>query len=329
MPPNTTDLLKELCGNFFQVTEDVIGVVISDSDGLVIASNTNPDPNITTQMDDEVVASINSLVEPVLNKIRSESSFKKFGTAQFDAEKYRFINIAAGTWTVTIVLTNLGMVDGVFPYAYILSEKIYRLLDGKDSVQIQIPRLSGLTGTLTKIPIDSKFSFKFILSGGDEVGKTSLVKKFVEGQFNDDYRATIGLNVLTHSYHFLDFEIKLTIFDLAGQQYFKRVRQAYYEGASAAFIVFDLTRENTFNEVRKWKQEMDTRVGNIPFCIIGNKADLTDQRKISFEQGMVLAEELGTSYMETSALTGQNVEDAFALIAYKKLSMLEEQAQSG
>jgi small GTP-binding protein len=326
--PSKTELLTELCSNFFNAAPDIVAVVISDADGLIIHSQANPDPEQNVAVDDELLAGIVALVEPVLQKLRDQYSFKKFGTATFDAERYRLLNIAAGIWTVTYVVNLLGSVDAVYPYAYIAGEKIFRILDGRDRVQTSVPKLTGLSGTLENLPADAQYTLKFILTGGDAVGKTSIVKKFVEGAFHEDYRATIGLNVLTHSYNFLGYSIKLTIFDLAGQQYFKRVRQGYYEGSSAAFIVFDLTRRNTFEEVKIWKAEMDKHVGLIPFCIIGNKSDLGDQRQVSFEEAVKMAEELGTSYMETSALTGSNVEDAFALIAYKILSMQEDQNRS-
>ena len=172
-------------------------------------------------------------------------------------------------YMITYVLSNLGSADATYPYAYLASEKIYRILEGDLTVEPQIPALTGIHGGLDRLSPDSSFTFKLILTGGDAVGKTSLVKRFVEGAFQEDYRATIGLNVLVHSFKYLQYEIKLSLFDMAGQSYFKRVRQNYYEGTHAALIVFDLTRKETIAQVRQWKAELDRHVPNIPLCLLG------------------------------------------------------------
>jgi small GTP-binding protein len=302
-----------------------MAIIIADMDGLIIHNQPNLNLESKSEIDHETVASIIALAEPIIKRMRTEFAQKKFGTAAFDVESFRFINIFAESYLIIFIISNLASVDAIYPYSYLAVEKIYRILEDSDSVDPTIPQLSGVVGKIENIPSNAKFHFKYILGGAEAVGKTSLVYKFVEHVFAHDYRSTIGLNTLTHTYHFLGFEIQLTIFDLGGQSFFKRVRQKYYEGTHAIFIIFDLTRRSTFDEIKLWKIEMDRKVPNIPCCIIGNKSDLTDQRQVQFEEAMLLAEQLGASYMETSALTGANVEDAFALIAYKVLKVYEDQ----
>ena len=87
------------------------------------------------------------------------------------------------------------------------------------------------------------YSFKFVIVGNHEVGKTSLIRQFVERKFSQDYRATIGLNIFAHNFDFQGNELLLQLWDIGAQQYFKRFRRIYYNGAEAAFIVFDITNK--------------------------------------------------------------------------------------
>ncbi|GAF91286.1 unnamed protein product, partial [marine sediment metagenome] len=143
----------------------------------------------------------------------------------------------------------------------------------------------------------------------------------VERKFSHDYRATIGLNIFAHNFDFQGNEINVQLWDIGAQQYFKRFRKIYYNGAEAAFIVFDITNRESFEKIKDWHKEINQLIEeiNIPIVIVGNKDDLAEQRVISTAEGEALAKSLsetGLSYIETSALTGSNVKDAFELIAY-------------
>jgi len=160
-----------------------------------------------------------------------------------------------------------------------------------------------------------------VIVGNHEVGKTSLIRQFVERKFSHDYRATIGLNIFAHNFDFQGNEITSQLWDIGAQQYFKRFRKIYYSGAEAAFIVFDITNRESFENIKVWYEELNQLIDekNIPIIIVGNKVDLSAQRVISSAEGDELAKSLsesGLSYIETSALSGEKVTDAFELIAY-------------
>jgi Ras-related protein Rab-1A len=131
-------------------------------------------------------------------------------------------------------------------------------------------------------------------------------------------------------------QLTLSLWDVGAQEYFKRFRKTYYVGAQAAFIVFDVCNRESFDNVKIWYKELDEFIGNkkIPITIVGNKVDLSDQRIVKFKNGVALVDELSKdysggdiSYIETSALTGENIEDAFSLIAYHYIMKSKEREE--
>jgi len=161
----------------------------------------------------------------------------------------------------------------------------------------------------------SSFKLKVLLTGAAAVGKTSLVQRFIKNRFQANYKLTVGVDILTKDVTFRDNEIAtLSIWDIGGRQRFEFIRSTFYKGAAGALLVFDLTREQTYTETRKWLTEIRQFAGeNIPFVLIGNKADLLEDvgRVIDQDEARSFAENEGSIYIETSAKTGENVEDAF------------------
>ncbi len=157
-----------------------------------------------------------------------------------------------------------------------------------------------------------KFTFKILLLGDGAVGKTALVHRFVHGKFNKAYLMTIGMDPYSR-YETLDGKkICYSLWDIAGQDRFKLMRGMFYRGAMGSLVTFDLTREETFNNVNNWVKEALSESPNQHFILVGNKNDLVDDRVITKEQGEAKAKEIGAiSYIETSALTGDNVGEAF------------------
>ena len=159
------------------------------------------------------------------------------------------------------------------------------------------------------------YKFKCLLIGAPAVGKTSLMHRFVDDVFSKNYAATIGAQFLTKSLKLSpdkenDDEAQLNLWDIAGQPRFLDLRTTFYRGTDGALIIFDLSRENTFEEISVWHSEMaQTLNREIPFILIGNKSDL--KRKVKANEAKKFAKERNSLYLETSAKTGKNVEDAF------------------
>jgi len=328
---NLTLLFKELCDNFFNVNKDVEAIIVSDIDGLIIFGEKREDIDI------EIISVLTSIVNPVLERIRDEFAFQQFGTASFDTKDHRLLFISVvNNATLSLVVDPSASLDKVTSYAYFLAEKIAQMLTTEksgDQIQLNIPnfeyeakRTDRLKNQIYQMRLDrgGKFRFKFIIIGQHEAGKTSIVRRFVDNKFSHDYRATIGLNILSHSIEFLGNAVKFSIWDIGAQKYFKRFRKTYYLGAQAAFIVFDLTNRDSYNVINEWFEEIDEFLNTeeLPIVIVGNKSDLKEQRVVDYQEGVRITNELSekgvatVSYIETSALTGENIADAFRLISY-------------
>ena len=124
----------------------------------------------------------------------------------------------------------------------------------------------------------SSFKLKVLLTGAAAVGKTSLVQRFIKNRFAANYKLTVGVDILTKDVNFRENEIAtLSIWDIGGQQRFEFIRSTFYKGAAGALLVFDLTREQTYIETRKWLTEIrQFSQADIPFVLIGNKVDLVE-----------------------------------------------------
>jgi len=161
----------------------------------------------------------------------------------------------------------------------------------------------------------SSFKLKVLLTGAAAVGKTSLVQRFIKNRFAANYKLTVGVDILTKDVEFTQGELAtLSIWDIGGQQRFEFIRSTFYKGAAGALLVFDLTREQTYIEVRKWLTEIRQFAGqDIPFVLIGNKYDLLEDvgEVIDRDEARALAEKEGSIYIETSAKTGINVDESF------------------
>jgi len=154
------------------------------------------------------------------------------------------------------------------------------------------------------------YNFKVILIGDGGVGKTSLIKRYVFNEFLTDYKATIGSNLYVKDLKIGNDEVKLTIWDIAGQQKWEIMRPVYYMGAHGVLAVYDVTNEESYNNlVTKWIDEL--KILNKPFktVTIGNKVDLGDK---DFAKEDELKNKFNSiAHVKTSAKEGDNVEKAF------------------
>ena len=338
-------LFNELLTKFLLMYEDVDALIVSDREGFIIAGQKR------ASIDMELVSVLTALINPILERMREEFAFKRFGSASFDTENNRlmFISIDENI-TLSIVLDTLSSIDEISPYAYFLAEKTAQIIYAgeNDVIQVTIPNFGAESANLKdserikdqiyQLRLDSGgiYKFKCIIVGDKAVGKSSIVRRFVENKFAFDYRSTLGLNVLAHSMAFYGNEVYFSLWDVGAQAYFARFRKTYYIGAQAAFIVFDVCQRNSFANVKVWFKELEAFLKriNIPIVIVGNKIDLADQRSVSYKEGIELAEELTKeiaeshfSYIETSALTGENIGDAFSLIAYHYIMKSKEREE--
>ena len=162
-------------------------------------------------------------------------------------------------------------------------------------------------------------SYKVLLLGDSTVGKTCFLLQYTERSFQAEHMSTIGLdyrlkNMILNN----GKKVKLQIWDTAGQDRFRSVTKTYYKGADGILLIYDVTNIQTYENVKNWisqiKQESSP---HIVIYIIGNKIDRSEDRKIQTEQGQKLADEFNLDFFETSAKTGENVNEAFESLVNK------------
>jgi len=160
--------------------------------------------------------------------------------------------------------------------------------------------------------------FKLVLLGESAVGKSSLVLRFVKGQFHEYQESTIGAAFLTQTVCFDDTTVKFEIWDTAGQERYHSLAPMYYRGSQAAIVVYDITNTDTFTRAKNWVKELHRQASaNIVIALAGNKADLGPKRMVDFDEANTYADENGLLFMETSAKTAMNVNELFLAIAKK------------
>ena len=157
------------------------------------------------------------------------------------------------------------------------------------------------------------YTLKIIVVGDPAVGKSSLIRRHADDKFEANYAPTIGTDFILKVVRLEDMEIICTIWDIGGHESFMNIRNVYYEGADSAVIVYDVTREETFKNVKKWYKDFTKTVGIIPTLILGNKVDL--ERQVKKEAGEKVALELHSIFYEVSAKTGEKVTTAFGHLA--------------
>ena len=156
------------------------------------------------------------------------------------------------------------------------------------------------------------FLFKLILIGDSSVGKSNILLKYLKGEFDPNSKATVGVEFGTKSLKINEKKIKVQIWDTAGQERYRSITSAYYKGAKGAFIVYDITRKDTFDSIDRWAADLKANGDqNISIVLIGNKCDLEENRQVPKDDGIKKSEEFKTAFLETSALNGENIEKAF------------------
>jgi len=155
---------------------------------------------------------------------------------------------------------------------------------------------------------------KVIFIGDQAVGKTSLISTYVASQFKAQYNPTKGVNVVAKEFSLEGKIVTVVIWDIAGQEAFNKVRGKYYADTAVASIVYDVTSHKTLEDVRVWLNDLKRYLKeDVPLILVGNKIDLP-RRVVSIEEGKGLTKEIGASFIETSAKTGENVRKLFEKI---------------
>lgn len=154
--------------------------------------------------------------------------------------------------------------------------------------------------------------FKILLIGNSGVGKTSFLLQYCEGKFNPAFVSTVGIDFKVKTVTVKDKRIKLQVWDTAGQERYKIITTQYYRHAMGFLVMYDITNETSFLDIRNWLSQVQQHsFGNAQIIIVANKSDLEDQRAVPAQRGKDLANELGYEFFEASAKTSDSVQQTF------------------
>ncbi|XP_058987354.1 ras-related protein Rab-6A-like [Musca domestica] len=157
---------------------------------------------------------------------------------------------------------------------------------------------------------------KLVFLGEQSVGKTSLITRFMYDSFDNTYQATIGIDFLSKTLYLDDRTVRLQLWDTAGQERFRSLIPSYIRDSTAAIVVYDVTKPQTFQQTSKWIEEVRVERGTeVIIMLVGNKTDLAGKRQITTEDGENRAKELNVMFIETSAKTSYNVKKLFERVA--------------
>jgi len=169
------------------------------------------------------------------------------------------------------------------------------------------------------------YGFKLIIIGDAGAGKSSFMHQFLDGKFRKTSTHTIGVEFGTKVIMLGQRQIKLQIWDTAGQERYRAVTRSYYRGAVGALILYDVTSRDSYNNLPTWLQDAREQAWkDISIIAVGNKRDLKDERQVSFLEASGFAQQQDISFLETSALTGENTKEVFQTLAQRILNKVEE-----
>ena len=161
---------------------------------------------------------------------------------------------------------------------------------------------------------DFECVYKVLLLGDSTVGKTCILLKYTDKVFQDIHMMTIGLDYRLKAMKLKNGkDVKLQIWDTAGQDRFRSIRKNFYRGSHGIILIYDVTSLKTFENIKSWVTQIHEEISDkVVIYLVGNKVDKEEERKVSTAEGKKLADELGLPFTETSAKTGDNIENLFS-----------------
>ena len=159
---------------------------------------------------------------------------------------------------------------------------------------------------------NDELKFKLIVVGDTNTGKSSILNRFADNTFSENYQATIGLDFISKKFNIHKQEIRLVLYDTAGQEKFRSLIPMYIREAQIILLIYDISNKRSFDSIPKWFSDiLNVKNDEAVFGLIGNKNDLNDIREVTYEEGKKLADEKNIIFEEVSAKTGNNLNELF------------------
>lgn len=177
-----------------------------------------------------------------------------------------------------------------------------------------------------------EIAIKVVVVGNGAVGKSSMIQRYCKGIYTKDYKKTIGVDFLERQIEVNGEDIRLMLWDTAGQEEFDAITKAYYRGAQACVLAFSTVDRDSFEAIESWKRKVENEVGEISMVIVQNKIDLIDDAVVQHDEAEALAKKLHLRFYRTSVKDNLNIEEVFTFLAERYIHQLncedEEEAAS-
>ncbi|XP_032234091.2 ras-related protein Rab-23 [Nematostella vectensis] len=172
---------------------------------------------------------------------------------------------------------------------------------------------------------DVEVAIKVVVVGNGAVGKSSMIQRYCKGIFTKDYKKTIGVDFLERQISANGEDIRLMLWDTAGQEEFDAITKAYYRGAQACALVFSTVDRDSFEAVESWKTKVEDECGSIPMVVVQNKIDLIDEAVVKPDEAESLAKKLKLKFYRTSVKEDLNVNDVFMYLSERHLDRIHNE----
>ena len=160
--------------------------------------------------------------------------------------------------------------------------------------------------------LNFNYLLKYIVIGDSSVGKSNILLRYTHNQFNEEYQSTIGVEFGAKNIKINNKIYRIQIWDTAGQENFRSITRAYYKNSVCAFVVYDISNRESFDNAQNWIEDCKTQSPKTIFLVlVGNKCDLESSRQVNYDEGMQLANNYKMLFYETSAKTGLNINEIF------------------
>lgn len=301
--------LNILLQNYLTATSGSEAVFIVKRDGSILTSI------IRSGLDESEIGSLTTLISYISDIIRIdfETGYFRKTVQQISTPGkgfiFRQINPDAVLITICDEATNKQILTA---YSVYVANKADRILKG-ESVSTDVPKSEEQMKK--EITPRKEYVFKIVIIGDAGVGKTTTTVQFAHAKFESEYKPTIGVSIVKNEYWIGDDLVVFQIWDIAGQLFWKDMRRIYYGGAQGGLILYDVTHPDSFKNVDYWNTELNTFLPKeFPRILCANKIDLEEERKVTREEGEASAKELDMPYIEISAKTSENIDEAFRML---------------
>ncbi|MHA1519880.1 MAG: ADP-ribosylation factor-like protein [Promethearchaeota archaeon] len=315
-----TKTFDELLTNLLTADEDIKGIAVVLTNGLVVASKLRDE-----HTDEDLLAATTAVFDTFIKRVK-----KDFGAAEnfiniMTVDDNKFLFAASGEHSILSIVANPNSDDKRLKvYGGYIAQKVPHVIN-RDPIDLSIPQAIHLLANARSSSFpQGKFMKKVIFLGDGKVGKSSIIRRYVENLFQEYYLPTIGINITEKELKVNEnCIVEFKIWEMESQSHkFSPLRGRYYSDTALAFIIFDLSRRETFENLSKWISMLSEMFNEeIPFIILGNKSDLTPQ-EISAEEILQKQSEINSIIFSVSAKTKQNIEEAFTFAAHRIFNVI-------